>query len=70
MSQMHRELVVAVEAARVAGRLLGDTFGSDHQVFHKGPADLVTEMDRRAEEAIFDILSFRQLTKFNRYNLV
>ncbi len=60
------ELAVAVKAARVAGRLLRDGFGSDHQVFHKGPANLVTEMDQRAEETISNILK----EEFPAYGLI
>ena len=53
---MSDELEVAVAAARAAGRLLQEGFGASHHVSHKGPADLVTEMDRRAEEMIAGIL--------------
>lgn len=49
---MATELEVAQQAARAAGDLLAERFGSAHQIRRKGPIDLVTEMDRRAEDLI------------------
>ncbi len=43
---------VALEAAREAGRLLRENLGRANAVEFKGEIDLVTEMDRKAEELI------------------
>ena len=53
---MSHELETAIVAARAAGDLLRGQLGAAHQVHHKGPTDLVTEMDRRAEDLIASIL--------------
>lgn len=47
------ELDVAIEAARAAGRVLADRPST---VDHKGAIDLVTDVDRRAEQAVFAVL--------------
>jgi myo-inositol-1(or 4)-monophosphatase len=53
-------LEVAVDAARRAGALLLDRFGSLRQVRYKGsPSNLVTEMDRQAEALVIDLLHSR-----------
>lgn len=50
---MHDSLVqVAVEAARSAGRFLREAFTRPRHVGRKGPKDLVTDADRRAEQLI------------------
>jgi myo-inositol-1(or 4)-monophosphatase len=49
---MIRELEVACEAARAAGTLLRDRFGTSQQIYLKGPANPVTEMDRQAEQML------------------
>ena len=52
---MDRFLEVAVDAARRAGALLLDRFGSLREVRYKGsPTNLVTEMDRQAEAVVVD----------------
>ncbi len=51
------ELVLAIQAARAAGELLGEQFRKPHQIRYKGAANLVTEMDQQAEELIRDLLS-------------
>lgn len=53
---MTPELEAAMAAARAAGQLLHERWGKAHQVRRKGEADLVTEMDRQAEELITDML--------------
>jgi len=53
-------LEVAVDAARRAGALLLDRFGSLRQIRYKGsPSNLVTEMDREAEALIVDCIRSR-----------
>jgi myo-inositol-1(or 4)-monophosphatase len=53
---MSYELEAAVSAARAAGRLLREHLGATLQVRHKGPADLVTEVDRQVEDLIASTL--------------
>jgi len=45
-------LTVAIEAAHQAGELILQRFRQPHEIQMKGPADYVTEVDVRAEEAI------------------
>ena len=53
-------LEVAVDAARRAGALLLDRFGSLRQVRYKGsPSNLVTEMDRQAEALVIERIQSR-----------
>jgi myo-inositol-1(or 4)-monophosphatase len=47
---------VAVRACRAAGRIQAASFGTAPAVEHKGEIDLVTETDRRSEEAILRIV--------------
>src|SRR5580700_3544311 len=49
-------LDVAIAAARAAGRLLRQGYGRAREVSHKGLVDLVTEWDRRSEEAILRMI--------------
>jgi myo-inositol-1(or 4)-monophosphatase len=50
-------LAVAVEAARLAGKLLRETLGGARRISYKGsPTNLVTDMDRRAEALIVERL--------------
>lgn len=49
---MTSELEAAIDAARAAGRLLRERSGTAYQVRHKGPADLVTEIDHQAQDLI------------------
>ncbi len=49
-------LDAAQEAAREAGALLRLAYGRVHRIRHKGPIDLVTEMDEQAQAAIAQIL--------------
>jgi myo-inositol-1(or 4)-monophosphatase len=53
---MTPELEAAITAASAAGDLLREHFSATHQIRHKGPADLVTEMDQQAEDLIARIL--------------
>jgi len=50
-------LAVAVEAARAAGRIQRERFGTPFAVRHKGAVDLVTEVDLACEEAIREALA-------------
>ncbi len=49
-------LEAAVEAARQAGRIQLDSLEHAHTVDFKGETDLVTEVDRACEEAVFTTL--------------
>ncbi len=49
---MNRFLEVAVEAAREAGAILLAEFDRPQKIGYKGEVDLVTEADRRSEQAI------------------
>jgi myo-inositol-1(or 4)-monophosphatase len=53
---MTSELEAAVTAARAAGQLLLERLGTTYQVSHKGPADLVTEIDHQAQDLIANTL--------------
>lgn len=60
------EVDVAIEAARAAGAVIRGARLDSGQVSAKGPADLVTEVDREAERTIASILGGR----FPEYGLV
>ena len=53
---MLKELKVAEEAARSAGKILKRLFGHVRQITKKGDIDLVTEADIQAEKAILNII--------------
>jgi myo-inositol-1(or 4)-monophosphatase len=53
---MTSEVEAAITAARAAGQLLCERLGTTYQVSHKGPADLVTEIDRQAQDLIAEML--------------
>lgn len=60
MNAMTRECEVAIEAARVAGRVLIELGGEDLDIQAKGDTyNLVTEADLRAERVILDLLCER-----------
>ena len=63
---MTSELEAAITAARAAGQLLCERLGTTYQVSHKGPADLVTEIDHQAQDLIAGILG----EAFPSYGLV
>ncbi len=50
---------VAVSAARVAGAVLLEEFGNERHIEYKGIIDLVTDADRRSEQAVVSILRDR-----------
>lgn len=53
-------LEVAVDAARRAGSLLLERFGSLREIRYKGsPSNIVTEMDRQAEALVIDCIRSR-----------
>jgi myo-inositol-1(or 4)-monophosphatase len=49
---MSRYLEVAVQAAREGGRILLEELARPTQISYKGDVDLVTQADRRSEEAV------------------
>ena len=63
---MTSELEIAINAARAAGQLLLERSGTAYQVRHKGPADLVTEIDHQAQDLIASTLT----SAFPTYGLV
>ena len=63
---MTSELEAAIAAAQAAGRLLRERSGTAYQVRHKGPADLVTEIDHQAQDLIASSLK----RAFPKYGLV
>ena len=50
------ELSWAIEAAEVAGKIIQDGVGELHQIDQKGIGDLVSDVDRRADQAVTDTL--------------
>ncbi|MBE9527827.1 MAG: inositol monophosphatase [Proteobacteria bacterium] len=56
---MTTPITIAISAAKEAGALLKERFGNPGNVEHKGAIDLVTEMDRRAEELIVALVTER-----------
>ena len=50
-------LETAIKAARAAGAIQKERFGSSLEISHKGEADLVTEVDLACEETIRKILN-------------
>ncbi len=63
---MTSEVEAAITAARAAGQLLRERLGTTYQVSHKGPADLVTEIDHQAQDLIAGMLG----KAFPSYGLV
>jgi myo-inositol-1(or 4)-monophosphatase len=51
-----KELKAAIEAAQKAGRILKSYYGKKFEVFNKGEIDLVTEVDKKAQDAVIKIL--------------
>jgi myo-inositol-1(or 4)-monophosphatase len=51
-----KELLIAKQASRTAGKVLSGRFGRVQRVVKKGTIDLVTEADLEAEKAILQIL--------------
>ncbi len=60
-SDLHAMLETAQEAARTGGSILMDAFGTlrQNQIDLKGRGDYVTELDRRSEEAIIQMIRAR-----------
>lgn len=50
---------VAIEAARIGGKVLMELFATNLRVAHKGEVDLVTEADQAAEAAIVALIRSR-----------
>ena len=48
---------VALEAARTAGEIIRSGWNSDREITFKGRADIVTDIDLKAERAILEILT-------------
>ncbi|KAI5056806.1 hypothetical protein GOP47_0028624 [Adiantum capillus-veneris] len=51
---MDQFLSVAVDAARLAGKVIAENFNTVKQVEHKGQVDLVTETDKACEQLAFE----------------
>ena len=54
-------LAEVIEAAKIGGKILNESYGKP-DILHpeeKSPADFVTDVDKRSEEAILDFLSHR-----------
>ena len=51
-----KEIAVAEQASRAAGKILDRMFGRVNHIVKKGDIDLVTEADLQAEEAILEII--------------
>ena len=56
LTDLSRELHVAVEAARVAGEIQVERYERLEQIVHKSEKDVVTEVDHLSEEAILRII--------------
>ena len=54
---MSEQLAAAISAALAAGALLRQEYGHPHQIEHKGPIDLVTEVDRRSQALVVGMLT-------------
>ncbi len=50
------ELCWAIEAADAAGKIIQEGVGQIHQIDQKGIGDLVSDVDRRADQAVTDTL--------------
>lgn len=50
---------VAVEAAKLGGDVLKQSYGQVKKIEYKGEIDIVTEVDKRSEKLIVDLLSSR-----------
>ncbi len=61
-----KELAVAREAAKAAGKILSRMLGNTHHIMKKGEIDLVTEADLAAEKIILEIVS----NKFPKDNIL
>jgi myo-inositol-1(or 4)-monophosphatase len=53
---LHPELATAITAAAAAGQIIVDGVDQLHEFDQKGVGDLVSEIDRRADAAISDVL--------------
>ena len=56
---MSNYLEVAVEAARLGGGVLKQSYGQVKKIEYKGETDLVTEIDKRSEKLVTDLLNAR-----------
>jgi myo-inositol-1(or 4)-monophosphatase len=54
--QHSREMDLMIRLAHEAGEILREGYGTAMHVEHKGPADLVTEFDRRSETLILEAI--------------
>lgn len=52
-------LTVAVEAARLGGEVLREQYGKTKTIEYKGEIDIVTEVDKKSERLIVELLSTR-----------
>jgi len=63
---MRDYLGVAVEAARLGGDVLKQSFGNVKQIEYKGEANIVTEVDKRSEKLIVELL----LSRFPKHSIL
>ena len=56
-TSIHSDLGVAAEAALAAGKIIADGFGKFHNIDQKSVGDFVTEVDKRADQAICLVLA-------------
>ena len=54
---MRDYLIVAVEAARLGGDILKKSYGRVKEIKFKGEIDIVTDVDKKSEQEIVDLLS-------------
>jgi myo-inositol-1(or 4)-monophosphatase len=50
---------VAVEAAKLGGEILKQSYGQNKKIEYKGEVDIVTEVDKRSEKLIVELLTSR-----------
>ena len=57
MINNNEELKIALHAAKSAGKILSDNFGTDYQIIRKSPKEMVSEIDIKSQNAISKILT-------------
>ena len=56
---MRDYLEVAVEAAKLGGEVLKQSYGQVKEIEYKGEINIVTNVDKRSEKLIVELLSSR-----------
>ena len=54
MKDFARELSIAVDLARKAGKVVMEVYATDFSVFYKGASDPVTDADKRGNDLIVE----------------